>query len=50
MAYMGKESKKEWIHVYVDFLGGSEVKNLPAMKETWFQKYGFYPWVRKMPG
>ena len=26
MTYMGKESKKEWIYVYVDFPRGSDSK------------------------
>jgi len=32
----------------VRFLGGgSAIKNLPAMQETW--RCGFYPWVGKIP-
>jgi len=30
---MGWKSKKEGIVVYLDFPGGSTVKNLPAMQE-----------------
>ena len=29
------------------FPGGSVVKNLPAMQETW--RHRFNPWVRKIP-
>ena len=31
-----------------DFLGGSEVKNLPAMQET-YGRQGFGPWIGKNP-
>ena len=37
---MGWKSKKEGIVVYLDFPGGSTVKNLPALQETWVRSLG----------
>jgi len=34
--------------VYTGFLGGSVVKNLPANARR-HRRYGFDPWVRKIP-
>ena len=47
MIYMGKESKKVKIDVYVGFPGGSVVKNLLAQQETWVQSLGWEDLLKK---
>ena len=47
MIYMGKESKKVKIEVYVGFPGGSVVKNLLAQQETWVQSLGWEDLLKK---
>ena len=49
ITYLERDCNGPILYVPHYLPGGSAVKNLPAMQET-FRSHGFNPWVRKIPG